>query len=966
MNQHIPVRRAVRRALFMSAAALATGALPAHAGDNEMIQEVIVTGTRIVRPDLEASSPVAVVSAQDFAMAGATNVEQFLRDLPQLVPAIGSNTNNGNPGADTLDLRNLSEERTLVLVDGRRFVAYDSNGFVDVNMIPSAMIDRVEIVTGGASAVYGSDAIAGVINFILKDDFEGLELDAHTGQSERNDAVRQDFSLTVGSNFADERGNMVFNAGYTKQEAVYQGDRDFSRFSLASEDFSPGGSSTNAAGVLQAVRTGVGTETKNHTFDANGNLIPYVAARDSFNFNPYNLLQTPQEKWTATLLGKYVINDNAEFFSRFSFANSQVKTIIAPSGTFNFPFDINYRDNPFLTQQAKDVLGRNDTDGDGVVRLNWGRRTVELGTRDSVYENTAYQGVAGVRGEFGESWSYEVFAQKGRTVRTQNFLNDIDAARVQEGVLAIRDSSGNIVCTSGSTDCVPLNLFGAGTITPAMADFMRLNLQSVDTTEQFVAGGFVTGDLPFSSPLASTAPAVVVGVEYRSEEGESKPDSPSAKGVAPGFGQSLPLEARLNIREAYGELRIPIVTEHTLMHRLSLEAGVRRSDYSNAVPARDANNNFTTTAWKGGGEWAPVEGLRLRALYQRAVRAPNLNEIGSPRTNGTGDAGTDYCSTASFTSAMVNDPAFAELQALCVATGASLAQLGNIPDPIAGQVSNYSGGNPNLVPEESDTITAGVVLQPSFLPGFTASIDYFDIEVDKAILDTPEQAILDACYTAEQNPTFDPNNLFCSLVHRSPETGGLNGGLETGVDQSDRNIGVLRSKGVDVNAAYAFGIGSFGQLGFNLNLTRQLATELQFTETGPTYDCLGLVGEVCLRPTPKLQWVQGTTWSYGPAVVQLRWRHIGKVTNDTVARGENPPSAFMVPEIDAFDYFDLSGSYDVTQSITLRAGIENLFDKQPPVVGNDYGGTAENSGNTFPATYDTLGRSFFLSATARF
>lgn len=963
-----PIGRAVRRALVMSAVA-ASAALPAYAQeqDTTRVEEIIVTGSRIQRPDLEASSPVAVVSATDFEMAGATNAEQFLRDLPQLVPAVGSNTNNGNPGAATLDLRNLSEERTLVLVDGRRFMPYDSNGFVDTNMIPSAMIERVEIVTGGASAVYGSDAIAGVINFILKDDFEGIELDANAGQTERNDGARQDYSLTVGGNFADDKGNMVFNIGHTRQEAVYQGARDFSKFSLAAEDFSPGGSSTNAAGTLLSVRTGVGTATATHTFAPNGDLVPYVAARDAFNFNPYNALQTPEEKWTATLLGSYEINENAEFFSRFSFANSQVKTIIAPSGTFNFRFDFNYRDNPFLNAQARSVLARNDADNDGVVNLQWGRRTVEIGTRDSVYENTAYQGVAGVRGDFGQSWSYEVFAQQGRTVRTQNFLNDVDAGRLQEAILAIRNpATGQIECTSGNDLCVPVNMFGAGTLTPEMMDYIRLNLSQVDTTEQFVAGGFVTGDLPFSSPLASAAPAVVFGVEYRSEEGESKPDNPSKNGDAPGFGQAMPLEARLSIKEAYTELKFPLVTDLTFVKSLGLEAGIRRSDYSNAVPDLNASNDFSTTAWKAGGEWAPIEDIRFRALFQRAVRAPNLNEIGSPRTNGTGDASTDYCSAASFTPAMVNDPAFAGLQSLCIATGVPAAELGTVTNPISGQVSNFSGGNPHLIPEESDTVTIGVVLQPSFLPRLSASIDYFDIEVDKAILDTPEQAIVDACYTVEQNPTLDPNNLFCQLIHRDPGGGGLNGGLDTGVDQSDRNIGSLRSRGVDVSAAYSFPVGGFGDLAFSLNLTRQFDVELQFTDTGAVYNCAGLVGEICLRPTPKIAWMQATTWTYGPAAVQLRWRHIDEMTQDAVARGEAPASDYMVPVIDAFDYFDLSGSYDITDSITMRAGIQNLLDKQPPKVGNDYGGTETNSGNTFPAMYDPLGRSFFVSATARF
>lgn len=957
-----PIARAVRRALVVSAVA-ASATLPAYAQESEQLEEIVVTGSRIVRPDLEASSPVAVVSADDFKMSGSTNAEQFLRDLPQLVPAIGANTNNGNVGVATLDLRNLGEERTLILVDAKRFIPYDSNGIVDVNMIPAALIERVEIVTGGASAVYGSDAIAGVINFILKDDFEGLDLEANTAQTAENDGVRHDFSLTVGANFADDKGNMVFNAGYTRSEAVYQGDRDFARVSLAAADFAPGGSATNASGTIAG-------DVLFHTFE-NGNLVDIEPRPDLlFNFNPFNLLQAPEEKWTATALGTYEISDNAEFFTRFSFANTQVKTIIAPSGTFFFPFTINYAANPFLSAQAQSLLAVEDTDNDGMIAVALGRRTTELGTRDSIYENTAYQGVAGVRGEFGQSWSYEVFAQQGRTSRTQNFLNDINSARTQQALLAVRDPNGNIVCTSTLTNptdgCVPLNMFGADTITPEMAEFIRLNLSQTDVTEQFVAGGFVTGDLPFTSPFAATPPAVVVGLEYRGEEGEARPDDATQAGLGPGFGQSRPLQAKLNIREAYTELKFPLVTERTFLHSLGLEAGVRRSQYSNSVPDLNAGNDFSTTAWKAGGDWAPSEDVRFRALYQRAVRAPNLNEIGDPRTNGTGDATTDYCSRANFTPAMLTDPAFAGLRDLCLATGVSASQLGGVPNPISGQVSNYAGGNPGLIPEESDTVTVGVVFQPSFVPGLTAAIDYFDIKVEKAILDTPEQAILDACYSPEQNAGLDPNNEFCQLLHRNPLNGSLTGGLETGVDASARNIGFLRARGIDMTAGYGFNLGRYGNLALNLNLTKQLKVDLRFTDNGPVYDCVGLVGEICLRPTPEFQWMQATTWAYGPASVQLRWRHIGSLEKDSVARGEDLASDYVVPKIDSFDYFDLSGSYDLTEAITLRAGIQNLFDKKPPIVGNDYGGTAENSGNTFPATYDTLGRSFFLSATAHF
>ena len=262
-------------------------------------EEIVVTGSRLARPDLEAASPVTSVSAEAIQISGANNAEEFLRDLPQAVAAIGGNTNNGNPGVATIDLRNLGEERTLVLVDGKRFVPYDSNGIVDLNMIPSALIERVDVLTGGASSVYGSDAIAGVVNFIMKSDFEGVEVDGQLGITERGDGFTRNASITLGVNSGDGRGNIVFNAGYVKVDAVTQGARRFSRNVLSAANLGPGGaSSTNASGTIRGIpgpACAGGSVAGVCTFDASGNLVPYVAARDGFNFNPFNLLLAPQD-----------------------------------------------------------------------------------------------------------------------------------------------------------------------------------------------------------------------------------------------------------------------------------------------------------------------------------------------------------------------------------------------------------------------------------------------------------------------------------------------------------------------------------------------------------------------------------------------------------------------------------------------------------------------------------------------
>ncbi|MBV7255494.1 TonB-dependent receptor [Pacificimonas sp. WHA3] len=903
---------------------------------------IIVTGSRIQRNDLELSSPVTVVSNEAIKLSGAVGVEEYLRDIPQAVTAIGSNTNNGNEGAATVDLRNLGEERTLVLVDGKRFVPYDGDGIVDLNMIPPALVERVEVVTGGASAVYGSDAISGVVNFILRDDFEGLEAEGLMSISEKGDSQSYTLSLTGGLNFAGGRGNITVNGGYAKQEALFQGDREFSLFALAAEDFGPGGSATTPNGFVDL---GDGFQ-----FNANGDLIADAVDPARFNFNPFNLLQAPHEKYTATAVAKYEFSDSLEAFGRFSYAESEVRTIIAPTGTFFFPFELNYETNPFISDQARSIFAAQDTTpGDDSITFGYGRRLTELGTRDSVYSNAAWQGVGGLRGKFGSNLKWEVFAQYAETDRSQQFLNDVSFNEAQQAILVV-DDGGGPVCRDASNSCVPANIFGPGNLSAAAGDFIRLDLREDNKTSQFVVGGFLSGDLPFA--ISETPGAFVVGAEYRKEDYEAIPDDNLAQGNSIGFGSSTPVNANYDVKEVYGEINIPILEDRPFFESLSIEGGVRYSDYQNEVTTLGVSNSFSNWSYKIGAEWSPVSDLRFRAAFQRAVRAPNLNEIGEPRTPSTGDANFDPCQGS-------NPIGNATLTALCLATGVPAENLGSVGGPISGQINNFVGGTANIVPEKSNTWTVGVVLTPTFLPDFTATVDYFDITVNDAILQVPEQSVLDACYLIEQ----DASGAFCSLIDRNPLNGRLIGGTETGVDVRVRNIGFLRSRGIDVSARYGIDIGDVGTIDLGVNLTRQLRTDLQFADLLPVNECEGLVGTTCLRPDPKWRWTQTTAFTTGDFTVQLRWQHIGSLTNDNVAFGVADASDFVVPKIGSFDYFDLTSRFRVADQIEFRAGVNNLFDKSPPVVGNDYGGTAENSGNTYPGTYDPIGRSFFIGAT---
>lgn len=949
------------------------------------VDEIIVTGSRIARPELTAMSPFAVIGEEQIALSNTTNIENFLRTKPQFAQALGSSSNNGNEGTATVDLRNLGEERTLVLVNGKRFVPYDYQGYVDLQMIPPSLIERVEVITGGASAVYGADAVAGVVNFILKDKFEGLEIDGGYSVTEENDGEIYDFSVTAGGNFAGGRGNIVFNVGYTNQDEISQGDRPYGFEALGSDDLSPSGSQTNEGGTAFYSSFFGDPFEGGITFDPAGDPLPSGA---TFNFNPYNLYQVPQQKWTATALGSYEINDDTEFFVRGSFANNRTTVIIAPTGTFFFPFQINVADvadggNPFLSDDTRALfqqidanecdlpdtdpdtgeflgpcLDFADTAGDGFIDVALGRRLVEFGGRTYNYENTAYQFVGGFKGTILEDQDWEVFAQYGRTNRSQYFINDINADRVQQSLLAVDDGEGGVACSDPSNGCIPGNWLGAGNLSQAAANWTKLAVSEVNKTDQFVIGGSLSGNVPFTVPTAADAVGYAVGVEYRHDQGENRPDEVYISGISPGYGSSSPVDAEIEIQEVFAELLVPLVADMAFAESINFETGIRYGKYDNKVidvlAGTSQENTFYNTSYKFGVDWSPIDELRFNVMYQRAVRAPTLREIGLPKTPSTGDLTDDPCDNEGGV-----PPGLAPL---CEATGVPPGLTGTFTSIVAGQINNFLGGNPNLDPEEADTWTYGLDWNPSFLEGLSISVDYYDIEIEDAIVELTEQDIVDACYFYEQNAA----GTFCSLISRNPINGALIGGTETGVFRSLANVAQESATGVDFDIRYVFDLGSNGSLDIGWAATYVIDRKTQPAEFIDEYDCTGLVGNTCLRPTPEWTFVQSTTWTVGPATVQLLWRYIDSITHDTIGLGTGSPSDFAVPTIASQSYFDLTGAYDVNETWTVRAGITNLFDRDPPIVGNDYGGTTENSGNTYPATYPSVGRGFYLGANAKF
>ena len=902
--------------------------------------EIVVTGSRIARPDLVASSPVAVISAETLRANNTVTLESILQQNPQFVPASGSTSNNPGTGAATVDLRGLGSQRTLVLIDGKRAPNFDTTGAVDINLIPPVLIKRVDVLTGGASAVYGSDSIAGVVNFILDDRFTGLRADASSSITQHGDGAEYDASLTGGLKLGD-RGNIVVSGSWAKRDGVYFGDRRRNSQVLDSYDnLAPTGSSNTSPTVFDNTFNPASSASY-YQLGSNNNLVEDIY--QPYNYNPVNYAQLPFQRYTAFGLARYEITDNVEFFGRASYSHSKVRLQLAPTATAGFPFDIS-PDNPFLTPQQRGLFFSDPTtlNDDGTASIGIRRRITETPGRIQNFVNRGYQVLGGLRGSLGSNYNWEVFAQYGQNKRHLDLLNDLSYNALAQAIDAVPTTSGGVACRDPSNGCVPLNLFTTAPISQSALGFVLANGAQDDKTTQFVAGGSLGGDLGFlKSPFADKPAAFSVGVEYRRETGRTAVDARYGSGDLIYYGQGQNISGKYNVKEGYVELKAPLIQDKPFFQALNVEGGFRYSDYSTV------GHVYT---YKGGGDWSPIEGVRVRGIYQRAVRAPNLYELFSPVVAGTGSLSTDPCAGSGVT-------AGSALGQLCIATGAPASSIGRIPVPIAGQINILSGGNPNLKAEKSDTYTFGVVVNPRQLRGLSFSVDYYHVKIGNAIntFGGSEANIVNTCYNVVQNAS-DP---FCQAIHRNTSTGALSGPIQFGVSEQLANIAVIRTDGIDVTAGYQ---GHAGKLTYGLSFagTYVRAYDVQSDPTSPFYKCAGRFSSQCnLNPIPHWKHDAELTLGVGSASLLTRWRYIGAVKDDS-----EQDAGLAVSRIKAFNYFDETASVDIGRRMTLRLGVQNLFDKKPPIVGDTIG-IDYTAGSTFPNVYDVLGRTFFTSISLK-
>ena len=1021
-------------ALLSSTAAFAQDAAEEDAASAD--QTIVVTGSLIRNPNLSASAPVATIGTQELELRQSNVAEEVLRTLPGAVPSIGSSVNNGNGGSSYVNLRGLGSNRNIVLLDGNRIVPADLVGRVDLNNIPLALIQRTDVLTGGASSTYGADAISGVVNFITKQDFAGMEATISEQITERGDGNVFRADLTLGANFDDGRGNAVLSLGYQKQDPVYfGGDRPFSTLTLESYDefyVAGQGSSTTSPSRFDI---GDGRRPQQVSPDGTG-LSNYYQA---FNFNPYNVFQTPFERFNMYGQARYEVADNIEVYARGLYSNNTVETIIAPSGVFGSAVTVPVS-NPFMTAAQRTYLCANADTNPGVPNnqtlsaaeclaastaskfladgttpnpayreFTFGlrRRTTETGPRVSNYNSQVFDFRAGVRGNITDAIQFDVSASHGESKKLQTIQNYVLLSRVRQALLAT--STG--ACQNTANGCVPLNIFGPdGSITAAMSDFISDAATVQENTKLDQVKAVISGDTGISSPWAAEGINFAAGAEYRRYAAEQSSDVlAKTPGELGGAGGAAPdIKGGYEVYEGFGELILPIASDMPGIHELTVEAGIRQSHYKIQAAG---NPTFDTTTWKVAGTWAPVPDFKVRGNYQRAVRAPNIGELFSPVSTGLTNLGTDPCQGGT---PLTN----ANLRAVCLAQGAPAGTIGAIQAPTAGQANITAGGNLNVGPETATTWSAGLVFTPAFLPGFSGSIDYYNIKVKNAITTPTPGDLIAACF--DNLSAASATSSACTSIRRNPITGGLDGDPATtgGLFGVLSNLGTLATDGVDLNLAYSTGIGTvFGQEGrlsfsFNGNFTN--SSKFKATPTALDRECVNQYSVNCGSIQPKYSFSQRTTLGLGPVDVSLLWRWVNKVRLedqqlqddlDAADAANRDEDGVLLPKdltktglpgfqacpnfetdagdaigaggggcvidtrfrtIKAYSWFDLTTRWEVSKNFDLTMSVFNLFDKKPPVVGGTVGSTSYNGGNTYPSSYDALGRRFAVSARLKF
>ncbi len=956
----------------------ATGARTQAGAEGETI---VVTGSRIARPELTSSTPVAVVGAAQIAEEGATNIQDVLQEMPQVGVGLSrTNTNfatTGN-GVASVNLRNLGSSRTLVLVNGRRFIAgLAGTSIVDLNNIPTDLVERVEVVTGGASAVYGSEAIAGVVNFIMKNEFEGFSARAQAGITGKGDNPRYNISLTGGTKWgADDRGNFMLNFTWDKDEGLASRNRKISSQDCFYFVCGPASYSSYApqgrfelldptGNSLDITEPGV-VEGGLFTFDRNNNnaFTPGFPTGFGYNRNADRLIATPVTRYLVSAIANYDVTDNIEAFVEGTYSKTQSSSRIEP---FAADYTDIYTDpttqglgipitNPFIPANVQALITALNTDADptnDVGALGFRRRQNDVFDRSNTNDRDTFRVAAGFRGSLANDWKYEaayVFGRLNDDTRTE----DLDIRRYREALDAIRLPDGTIVCRSPEAragGCAPINIFGAGSVSPEAAAYVRAPVAREDKVEntQHVFSASLSGDL-FELPAGGLGFAI--GGEYRKEKSVDNWDILTNTG---GNAGNLTPDTRgsFDVWEGYAEVNVPLLADRPFFNYLGLTGAARYSDYSTVGGV---------FSWNAGAEWAPIEDIRFRGVYAVANRAPNIGELFTAASE-TFPSVTDPCENVTATSTGEFDAtcrAIPGVAATIAANGAFTYTLADIQT-----INGFNSGNPNLKEETAKTLTLGAVLTPRALPGFSLTTDYFNIKVDHAISTVPRDASISGCLRTGLEA-------FCSNVIRNPNTGRI-----ITVNAPLQNIASFETSGVDVNLRYgrALNLLPDDRLDFNLLYTylikqnqTPLIGEPQLKERGQ------LGGGERLGPGFKHKGNARLTYTVGGFTASWQTTYLGSIKAERNFNAaditDDPTEQAQLNDINnvgARFYHDAQLRYAVGENrrFEFYVGVDNVLDKKPPFIPAPFIPNITGT-ETAADVYDPFGRRFYAGAQIRF
>lgn len=911
-------------------------ATAAFAEDEEFaMEEVVVTGSRIKRSDSSSISPITVLSEDDFMLSGNMTLENFIQDIPSVNGGdFGSTVNNGNPGVATVSLRGLGPNRTLALVNGKRFASAAVDGYVDLNAIPAAIVERVEVLRDGASTVYGSDAIAGVVNIITKKDFEGVDIDLGYDVTDESDGDQFNLAVTFGNTF--DRGNFVFSAQMTKRDEIRQGDRRYSAcplFDDGAQKICGGSPTTTPASFTPLID---GTTTGALVAAPGGQARPFDEATDAFNFAALSYLGTPQDVYSAYAAVNYelfessalgVVNANLEL----NYSNRESDQLLAPVGTFGgWLTGQAHPDNPF-----GDVLCAGNPLCTTPQAVATSRRLTESGGRRFTQDVNTWRIAFGLDGEFANGWTWDSSIMIAKWEDSQR-----DEGRPNRP--NIENMLDPVLCAASTNGCPGIfNPFESNSMTPAQIayGFVGVNTKEDSTLNLFNLN--VQGDLG-DLQLPGGEIGWAVGYENRREKASSNPDGGAAIGAI-AFTPGNVTSGDYEVDEVYAEVVLPLLSDVPGARLLSVEASARWTD----VDFLDDSD----TVFKVAAEWAPVDDIRFRATYAEGFRAPNISEL-FLGVQQSAESYTDPCRNYGTSGTDANT--IANCQADGLAPDFNLATF---------QATTLQGGNPSLEPETSESFTFGIVFTPSFLENFTLSLDYFDIEIEDAIGTAPTSEVVSACYAS---PNFsDP---LCAFIvgpafpgvdetpSPSAPTRRNSNRQISGVLQTEANLATYETSGIDFQADYNFDI-DLGNLAFRVS-----GTYLD------KYDYLPFAGGDVVQ----LAGFFGGDPAFGNPATFAEWQVNTSVTLTSDVWGANVTAKYQgsTDDIDAAPanldnsadavwYFDVQGYY-VLNEITLTLGVRNLTDRTPPYV------TAYDDMNTLQFSYDTLGRYYYGRAEYKF